>query len=103
MTKFVQLFSGLPQDQYCAKNNRQTSFDLSCVQGGQGNPFSTSNNSAFFEWAEFTRVAVKQCQTLTRALTDDCQLMAAFTEGKKLPGFTFPEEAGIKINMYTNT
>lgn len=29
--------------------------------------------------------------------------MAASMEGKKLPGSTFPEEAGMKTNMYTNT
>lgn len=69
MRKFVHLFSELPHDQYCATNNRQTGPLTSHVQGGQGNPFLTSNNFVFLEWAEFIRVAVEQCQTLTWAIT----------------------------------
>lgn len=67
MRKFVQLFSGFPQDQYCA--TKQANHATSHVQDGQGNPFLTSDNSVFLEWAEFTRVAVEQCQTLTKAIT----------------------------------
>lgn len=69
MTKLVQLFSGLPQDQYSATSYGHTSALVSHICKVGRAPVQISDHSGYLEWEEPTRASVEQYQTLTRDLT----------------------------------